>query len=180
MKPRVLCLLAEGFEELELVAPVDFLRRAGADVVLAVVGDSLECRGRNGMILRGDVFLDDTGTDAFDLLFIPGGPGVAKLRADGRAARLARAFTDAGKSVAAICAAPLVLHDAGLLGARMFTAHFSVLEELPAAQTGERVVEDGAVITSRGAGTAAEFGLCLVDRLFGADKAGEIARSVMA
>jgi 4-methyl-5(b-hydroxyethyl)-thiazole monophosphate biosynthesis len=118
--------------------------------------------------------------DDFDLLLIPGGAAVAKLRADGRAAELAKTFVQAGKPVAAICAGPLVLEDAGLLEGKRFTAHFSAANELPGAQTGERVMEDGLIITSRGAGTALEFGLALVDRLFGEAQEEEIARAIMA
>ena len=181
MKKRVLCLVADGVEELELVAPVDVLRRAGAEVVLAVVGEGIHVTGRNGMLLHGDVLLDDAGAPGdFDLLFIPGGAAVGVLRADGRAAELARKFFAEGKPVAAICAGPLVLEDAGLLEGRRFTAHFSAANELPGAQTGERVVEDGLLMTSRGAGTALEFGLAMVDRLFGEAKEEEIARAIMA
>ena len=181
MKKRVLCLLADGVEELELVAPVDVLRRAGAEVVLAVLGDNFTVTGRNGLVLHGEARLDD-GLDAadFDLLLIPGGPAVAALRQDGRPATLARDFVAAGKPVAAICAGPLVLHDAGLLAGKRFTAHSSVADELPGAQTGERVLEDGLLVTSRWAGTALEFGLALVDRLFGEAKEEEIARAIMA
>ena len=82
--------------------------------------------------------------------------------------------------MAAICAGPLVLQDAGLLAGKRFTAHFSVAGELPGAQTGERVLQDGLLITSRGAGTALEFGLALVDHLFGETKEEEIARAIMA
>ena len=180
MKKRVLCLLADGVEELELVAPVDVLRRAGAEVVLAAVGNGTEVTGRNGLVLRGDASLNGLETENFDLLLIPGGAAVAGLRKDGRAAGLARQFVDGGKPVAAICAGPLVLEDAGLLEGKRFTAHFSAANELPGAQTGERVVEDGLIITSRGAGTALEFGLALVDRLFGEAAEEEIARTIMA
>ena len=180
MKKRVLCLLADGVEELELVAPVDVLRRAGAHVVLATLGETAEVTGRNGVALRGDLPLAGLKTGDFDLLLIPGGAAVAKLRADGRPAELASRFVSEGKPVAAICAGPLVLEDAGLLGGKRFTAHVSTANELPAAQTGERVVEDGLIITSRGAGTALEFGLALVDRLFGEAKEEEIARGIMA
>jgi 4-methyl-5(b-hydroxyethyl)-thiazole monophosphate biosynthesis len=179
MKKRVLCLLAEGVEELELVAPVDVLRRAGAEVVVASLGPDLEAAGRNGIVLRGDVALAAVATGDFDLLFIPGGPAVSVLRLDGRAVELAKKFVAAGKPVAAICAGPLVLEDAGLLEGKRFTAHASVANELPGALTGERVVEDGLIMTSRGAGTALEFGLAMVDRLFGEAKEEEIARSIM-
>jgi len=180
MKKRVLCLLADGVEELELVAPVDVLRRAGADVVLAAVGGDPVATGRNGLVLQADVLLAGLQTGDFDLLLIPGGAAVSFLRKDGRAAELARQFVDSGKPVAAICAGPLVLEDAGLLEGKRFTSHFSAVNELPGAQTGERVVEDGLIITSRGAGTALEFGLALVDRLFGEAKEEEIARAIMA
>ena len=92
MKKRVLCLLADGVEELELVAPVDVLRRAGAEVVLATVGDGAEVTGRNGLVLRGDAVLSALGADGFDLLLIPGGAAVAALRKDGRPAARARQF----------------------------------------------------------------------------------------
>jgi len=180
MVKRVLCLLADGVEELELVAPVDVLRRAGAEVVMAAVGDGIQVVGRNGITLRADALLADLSAAAFDLLLIPGGSAVAKLRADGRAARLAGEFVAAGKPVAAICAGPLVLEDAGLLEGKCFTAHFSAANELTGAQCGERVLVDGLIITSRGAGTAVEFGLALVDRLFGQSKEEEIARAIMA
>lgn len=180
MTPRVLCLLADGVEELDLIAPVDVLRRAGAEVVLAVVGEGLHIKGRNGIVLHGEVPLDAVAGETFDLLLVPGGAAVAALRQDGRPAALARQFVEAGKPVAAICAGPLVLADAGLLDGRRFTAHASVVNELPEAQTGERVVEDDLLITARGAGTALEFGLALVDRLFDQTKEDEIARTIMA
>ncbi|MEX1044750.1 MAG: DJ-1 family glyoxalase III [Chthoniobacterales bacterium] len=180
MTKRVLCLVADGVEELELIAPVDVLRRAGAEVVLAAVGEGIHVTGRNDLVLHADQTLDAVQAEDFDLLFIPGGAAVAGLRADGRPAVLAQSFVQAGKPVAAICAGPLVLADAGLLEGKRFTAHFSVVNELPAAQTGERVVEDGLIITSRGAGTALEFGLALVDRLFGEAQEEEIARAIMA
>ena len=180
MTKRVLCLVADGVEELELIAPVDVLRRAGAEVVMAAIGEGIHLTGRNGIVLHADALLSGLDPSTFDLLLIPGGAAVAKLRADGRAAELAAAFVSANKPVAAICAGPLVLEDAGLLEGKCFTAHFSAANELPGAQSGERVLEDGLIITSRGAGTALEFGLALVDRLFGEAKEEEIGRAIMA
>jgi len=180
MTKRVLCLVADGVEELELIAPVDVLRRAGVEVVMAAIGEGIHLTGRNGIVLHADALLSGLDPSAFDLLLIPGGAAVAKLRADGRAAELAAAFVSANKPVAAICAGPLVLGDAGLLEGKRFTGHFSVANELPGAQSGERVLEDGLIITSRGAGTALELGLALVDRLCGEAKEEEIARAIMA
>lgn len=180
MTKRVLCLLAPGFEEIEAVTPVDLLRRAGAEVVLASVTGDLIVTGRCSVAVRVDAALRDVSEQEFDLLLIPGGPGVKTLRTDGRPAQLARAYARLGRSIGAICAAPTVLNDAGLLAGRRFTAHSSVHPELPGALGDERVVEDGQLITSRGAGTAVDFGLALVKRLFGEEKAGEIAASIMA
>jgi len=179
MPHRVLCLLAPGFEEIEAVTPVDLLRRAGADVVVAALEGLDVVTGRSAIGLRPDALLYDVQDLEFDLLLLPGGPGVKGLRADGRAARLAKSFADAGKPVAAICAAPTVLHDAGLLAGRRYTAHFSVMDELKTA-SGERVEEDDLIITSRGAGTAVDFGLAVVRRLYGPEKAAEIAQAIMA
>ena len=180
MKKRVLCLLVDGFEEIEALTPVDLLRRAGAEVVLASLAAERHVTGRCQVAIHADALLADVMEENFDLLLIPGGPGVAALRADGRPARLAAAFARAGKPVAAICAAPTVLADAGLLTGKRFTAHFSVYEELPAAIPTQPVVEDGLLLTSRGAGTAFAFGLALVRRLFGEETAKEIAQSTMA
>jgi protein deglycase len=85
-----------------------------------------------------------------------------------------------GENCSGICAGPAVLKDAQLLENRKFTARFSVYDELSNALAKERVVRDGAVLTSRGAGTAMDFGLAIVQTLFGAEKSNEIARSIMA
>ena len=180
MPKRVLCLLGDGFEEIETLMPVDLLRRAGAEVVMASVMGGEFVRGRSQVTVRADARLADVRPQEFDLLLIPGGPGVKALRADGRAAKLAAEFAKAGKIVASICAGPTVLGDAGLLAGKRFTAHCSVYGELPSALASERVVEDGNLITSRGAGTALDFGLALVRRLFGEEKAKEVAESIMA
>jgi 4-methyl-5(b-hydroxyethyl)-thiazole monophosphate biosynthesis len=179
MNKRVLCLLAPEFEEIEALAPVDLLRRAGAEVVLASVHGGRQVAGRCGITVQADAALAEVADQPFDLLLIPGGPGVKELRADRRAALLASRFVREGRPVAAICAAPTVLADAGLLANKRFTAHFSVHADLPQALVNERVVKDGLLITSRGAGTAVEFGMALVEELLGKPKAEEIARAIM-
>lgn len=179
MNKRVLCLLAAGFEEIETVTPIDLLRRAAVDVTVAALGESLSVTGRSGLTMQADVLLSQVDGGDYDLLFLPGGPGVKGMREDGRPAALAQAFASAGKTVTAICAAPAILHDAGVLAGKAFTAHFSVREELGGTRE-DRVVMDGGVITSRGAGTALDFGLALVRELCGQEKADEIAKSIMA
>jgi 4-methyl-5(b-hydroxyethyl)-thiazole monophosphate biosynthesis len=180
MKKRVLCLLFPGFEEVEAIAPVDLLRRAGVEVVVASVTGEKLVTGRCEITVQADAALADVMEQEFDLLLIPGGPGVKALRADGRAAKLAQAYAQAGKPVAAICAAPTVLKDAGLLVGKRFTSHAGVLPELPDSLVQERVVEDGGLITSRGAATSVDFGLALVRRLCGEAAAAEVAKGIMA
>ena len=180
MKKRVLCLLFTGFEEIETVAPVDLLRRAGVEVVVASLTGEKLVTGRCNITVQADAALADVAEQDFDLLLIPGGPGIKAVRADGRTAKLAQAYAQAGKPVAAICAAPTVLLDAGLLTGRRFTSHAGVLAELPASQVRERVVEDGNLITSRGAATSVEFGLALVRRLCGDAAVAEVAKGIMA
>ena len=179
MPKKVLCLLVSGLEEIETVAPVDLLRRAGVEVTLATLNGNQVVMGRSNISLQADAGLSAVDIKQFDLLLLPGGPGVKVLRADGRPAQLARDFAQAGKVVAAICAAPLVLADAGLLTGRKFTAHFSTQAELPQALHAEKVVQDGNIVTSRGAGTAIEFGLALVGRLCGEAAAQGVAKAIM-
>lgn len=180
--PTVLAILAEGFEEIEAVTPIDLLRRAGADVTTAALGDGIHVTGRTGITLHADTTLAAVVAtpQLFDCLFLPGGPGVKLLRADPRVRSLLLSHHAAGKWLAAICAAPTVLHDAGLLAGRRYTAHFSVANELSAILADQRVVADDRLLTSRGAGTALDFGLLLVEKLYSAEKSREIGRSVSA
>ena len=180
MSKRVLCLLFPGFEEIETIAPVDLLRRAGVEVVVASLTGEKLVTGRCNVTVQADAALADVAEQEFDLFLIPGGPGIKAVRADGRAARLAQAYLQAGKPVAAICAAPTVLKDAGLLTGKRFTSHAGVLPELPESQVQERVVEDGNLITSRGAATSVDFGLALVRRLCGEAAVAEVAKGIMA
>jgi 4-methyl-5(b-hydroxyethyl)-thiazole monophosphate biosynthesis len=176
--PSALVLLADGFEEIEAVAPIDLLRRAGVDVVTASLNENRHATGRSGITAHADAALSAVGDRLFDLLFLPGGAGVKHLRADPRVRAAVLAHYAAERWVAAICAAPTVLHDCGLLQGRRYTAHFSVADELPAILAAERVVTDGRVTTSRGAGTAVEFGLHLVGLLVSPAKADEIGKAI--
>jgi 4-methyl-5(b-hydroxyethyl)-thiazole monophosphate biosynthesis len=179
MAKTILCILVPGFEEIETIAPIDLLRRAGATVTIASLTGEKLVAGRCNITIQAEVALAEVTAPDFDMLLLPGGPGVKALRADGRPAQLAKAYAQAGKPVAAICAAPTVLADAGLLAGKRFTAHFSVHGELPQVLANERVVVDGNLITSRGAGTAVDFGLALVRHLFGDTAAQEVAKAIM-
>lgn len=178
--PTVLVILPEGFEEIEAIAPIDLLRRAGAEVTIASLSPSPHVTGRCNITMHADTTLAEAGAKTYDLIFLPGGPGVLNLRGDMRVRELVQQQAASGRWLAAICAAPTVLHDAGLLEGRRYTAHFSVAKQLPNILVDERVVVDGKIITSRGAGTSIDFGLVLVDQLFSFDKAREISAAICA
>ncbi|MBI3885653.1 MAG: DJ-1/PfpI family protein [Opitutae bacterium] len=174
----VLTILAEGFEEIEAFAPVDLLRRAGVEVTVATLAENRHATGRSGITAHGDVALSAVQDQWFDLVFLPGGAGVKHLRADARVSALVRRHHAEGRWLAAICAAPVILHDCGLLGGRRYTAHPSVADELPEILHGERVVTDGNITTSRGAGTASDFGLHLAALLTSPAKANEVGKAI--
>ena len=182
MATTVLTLLADGFEEIEATAPIDLLRRAEAEVTVASCSDSLDVTGRSTITLRADTLLSHIPEPlAFDLLVLPGGPAVFELRKRPEILDLIRDFADTGKPIGAICAAPLLLLDAGLITTdSTCTAHGSTGDEIPQLIQNQPVVQDGQIITSRGAGTAVEFGLCLINRLFGTEKECGIRASIHA
>ena len=174
---KVLALVFDGFEEIELITPVDLLRRAEADVLIAATGSSLLVTGRSRIHLTADCHLSSVNTASFDALLIPGGPGIAAQRELGHIAPIAADFVANGKTVAAICAAPLILADAGVLAGRKFTAHFST--GLHEADSSRPVVTDGPIITSRGAGTAMDFALALLSHLCGDDTKSKVSSAIM-
>lgn len=177
---KVLAILAEGFEEIEAITPIDLLRRAEIEVTVAALGEGIHVTGRNGLTVHADLTLSSLPPTEFDAVFLPVGPGVKHLRASPEVIALVQAQHQAGRLVAAICAAPTVLHDAGLLEDRRYTAHFSVAKELGRVLADERVVLDGNILTSRGAGTALDFGLAMVSQLTGKNRAADVARSICA
>ena len=180
--PRVLLLLPEGFEEIETITPIDILRRAGIEVVVAALAPGIHVTGRCGVTMHADLPLSAIPEgERFDALVIPGGPGVRALRDDPRVVPLVRAHAEAGRWIGAICAAPLVLRDAGLIepGTR-YTAHPSAANELPDRLPDARVVRHGRILTSRGAGTALDFGLELIEVLVSREKRAEVAASICA
>jgi len=188
-KKRALLLLHPGFEEIEAVTPADLLRRAGVEVVLASITADLEVEGGRGMTLKADALLSSLKDPAatFDLLILPGGPGVGALRANAGARdpilELARAFHARGTWIAAICAAPLLLLDAGIASPLRVTSFPGAAEEMRAgarAYAEDRVVLDRNVVTSRGAGTSEEFSLALIALLAGAGEAEDVRRRIVA
>lgn len=170
-----LILFADGSEELEAVTLINILRRGGVNVTVAGLhGGPL--RGSRGTVLLPDTTLDEAQTGQYDMVVLPGGqPGTSNFKADARVLKLVRQMNEAGKYVAAICAAPSVLAEAGLLKGKRATCYPTCLDAYPDVhlQT-SAVAEDGKIITSRGPGTAMDFALTLLEHLAGQKKRQEI------
>jgi protein deglycase len=166
---RVLIPLAQGCEELEAVTVIDILRRGGIEVVTAGLGAGPVTASR-GTVLLPDVELEQALHQAYDMVVLPGGmPGSEHLKNDARVIALLKRMAVSGKIVAAICAAPMALHAAGLLQGKAVTSFPGVLDQLPGSHhySGDGVVVDGNIVTSRGPGTAMDFALTLVELLAG-------------
>ena len=178
--PRVLIPLAQGCEELEAVTLIDILRRAGIEVIAAGL-DEGPVRASRGVVLLPDTPLERVLDEHFDLIVLPGGmPGMTHLRADRRLLALLKKTAADGGRVAAICAAPAVLADAGLLDGRRATSYPGFLDGIAGVIPCEdSVVEDGGVITSRGPGTALDFALHLVAILVGVTRRNEVEAALM-
>lgn len=162
---KVAVVFAEGFEEIEALSPVDVFRRAGFDCSMLGL-ESASVTGSHGIQVAMDGVFDGN-LDAYDLVVLPGGmPGSTNLHDhEGLIASL-QARNKAGKYVAAICAAPIVLERAGLLEGRKFTCFPGVEEQIASGEhQTDLVVVDDNIVTSRGAGTALAFAYALVDLL---------------
>lgn len=176
-----LVLLAKGFEEVEAVTPIDFLRRAGVLVQILAIGGSLEVEGGHSIVMHADALIEDYQGLA-DAIVIPGGGGGSQnLAASVAVGQLIKAFHSSGKLVGAICAAPaVVLAPLGLLTGKRFTCYPGMETTVSGAVfSADRVVQDDQLITSRGAGSAAEFSLAIIEALLGANKAREIHQSTV-
>ncbi len=169
---RVLVPLAQGCEELEAVTIIDLLRRADIEVVTAGL-DAQPVTASGGVVLIPDVELDKVLDDDFDMMVLPGGlPGADNLDNDPRIHQMLKQMQEKGKYTAAICAAPKVLANAGLLADRQAVSYPGILDtmDLPSTRVLQQaVVSDDKVITSRGPGTAMDFALALIEHLLGSE-----------
>ena len=178
--PTALVPIAEGCEEIEAVIIIDTLRRAGWTVVSAGLEEGPVTCSR-GVRIVPDARWSDVDVSACDLLVLPGGgPGTEALRRDPRVLEAIRVFDAQQKTIAAVCAAPLVLQEAGILDGREVTCHPSVADNLTVGRHVDRaVVADGNLVTSQGPGTAFAFALTLIARVDGEDKAEAIRRAMV-
>ena len=164
---KILVPISNGTEEMEAVIIIDMLRRAGCDVTVAGDGDVVVCAW--GTRILPDMMIDDIADDdVYDAIVLPGGTqGVNHFIANEQLEQIIKRHHATKSLIGAICAAPLVLHDFGLLPDNaVVTSHPGVAETFaPYTYTLERVAADGNIVTSRGAGTAFEFALALIRRL---------------
>lgn len=179
---RVLIPLAQGFEDMEAVTVIDLLRRAQIEVISAGLEDG-PVRGSRDTVLVPDTTLDAVLDQEFDMIVLPGGlPGSQRLDKDERIHRLLRRYHSEDRLVAAICAAPKVLANAGILSGKSATSYPGAvtLEDYPEVKLlGAPVVVDGKVITSRGPGTAMDFALQLIESLAGRAKRDEVETALV-
>jgi 4-methyl-5(b-hydroxyethyl)-thiazole monophosphate biosynthesis len=177
---RALVPLAQGCEELEAITITDLLVRAGVDVTTAGL-DNQPVTASRGTRLIPNTNIDVVKNELFDLIVLPGGlPGANHLRDDPRIQTLLKNHADQQKLVAAICAAPKALAEAGLLDNKRLTCYPGSLNEYPQITPQTSAIEiDGRIITSRGPGTAMDFALTLIEQLEGKVKRDEIEQQLV-
>lgn len=177
----VYVFLAEGFELVEALAPVDVLRRAGIETKLVGV-TGREVAASNGVVVRADLTAEEAGTEGLLAVVLPGGlPGTLNLEKSPAVQGMVDYCAAEGKLVGAICAAPSILAHKGLLQGREATAFPKFQEDLAAGGaklSGRYVCQDGLFVTGRGMGVSTEFGLKLVEALASPEKAEEIRATI--
>ena len=177
----VYILLADGFEEIEALAPCDMLRRADVEVRLVSVTEKLHVSGTHGISIMADLTVSEMNSREIEMLVFPGGmPGAKNLDEHPRTDILVRHCLDRNAYLAAICAAPMILGKRGVLAGKKAICFSGFEKYLAGAEImeGERVVRDGNIVTAVGAGAAVDFGLKLVEIMKGKETAESIRASI--
>jgi 4-methyl-5(b-hydroxyethyl)-thiazole monophosphate biosynthesis len=177
----VYVLLGTGFEEVEAIAPIDLLRRAGISV-LTVGVEGKTVTGSHGIPVVADIEIGQMDLTDLDMIVLPGGlGGVATVRKSEAALEALRFAWENGKYVAAICAGPTVLADLGITNGRTATCYPGCESGMGSANTVSDVpcVVDGKLITGASAGCAVPFALALIETLKGSEEAQKIARQIV-
>lgn len=173
--------LADGFEDIEGLAVVDLLRRAKINTKTVSIKETREVTASHGVTLFTDVLFSETDFSDADVLVLPGGlQGTLNLKAYKPLEDLLKEFYGAERRIAAICAAPSIFGALGFLKGRKATSYPTFMDKLEGADLSTNcVVIDGHVTTSRGMGTAIDFGLSLIAQLISQEKADEIAAQIV-
>lgn len=169
--------LADGFEEIEAISIIDVLRRAGFQVTVVSMNEKMDVAGSHEITVKADALFEDLDYDNIDMIVLPGGmPGAANLKAHSGLREEILNFYDMNKPLAAICAAPMVFGNLGLLKEKRATCYPGFEEELHGAIiTGEAVEQTENIITGKGAGVAIKFALKIVELFNGKEVADELA-----
>ncbi|WP_373810992.1 DJ-1 family glyoxalase III [Porphyromonas macacae] len=178
---KAFIFLAPGFEETEAIGTIDVLKRGGVDIkIVSVTGDTF-VESAHGVGIKADIYLPDVKVEEADALILPGGmPGAENLKKDMTVRSLVDAMYAKGGLVAAICAAPMVLGDLGLLKNKKATCYPGFESEMTGAvATGQPVEQDGNIITGKGPAFAYRFGLAILTYLRGNDVAEEVAQGML-
>ena len=178
---KVSVLLADGFEEVEALTVVDLLRRATIYVDTVSITEEYTVHGSHGINVQTEDLFEEVNFVESDMIVLPGGmPGPKHLDEHAGVRRVVKDFFEDGKKIGAICAAPTVLSNLGILKGKRVTCYPAMEKEIQgAALTGAPVTVDGNIITSQGVGTAIDFALKLIEVLSGKEKAEEIAESIV-
>lgn len=177
---KIFLFLAEGFEEIEAVAPIDIFRRADIEVTtVSVTSDKVVC-GAHGISVVADVVFAEMDFSGDYLLFLPGGmPGTANLDQHEGLRNLILTHAEKGNNIAAICAAPSILGKLGLLKGKEAICYPGFESQLLDAEISEStVVKSGSIYTAKAAGVAIEFALRIVEDIKGVEVAQKIARAI--
>ncbi len=178
---NIAVFLADGFEEVEAIAPIDLLRRGGMNVTTVSIMGRTTVHGAHNIDVEADTVFEKFDFTGVDMLVLPGGgPGTKNLKAYTPLLEKVKEFDAAGKYIAAICAAPTIFGMLGLLQGKKATCYGGMEGELTGAQAvKDAVVVDGHIITSRGMGTATQFGLKLLEIFTDKATADQMAATVM-
>ncbi|MDR1595782.1 MAG: DJ-1/PfpI family protein [Puniceicoccales bacterium] len=178
MNGEICVVFGDGVEEMELVTPVDIFARSGMWSRLFSAKNSPHVTGAHGIKFIADGVVEKLDCSIYDCLVIPGGPGSFVLKDNRLVLETVKKFSKSGKVVCAICAAPIVLHSAGILEGKKFCSHQCVHDVLKNADKTDKVVVDGNLITANGPGAATEFALAIVTRLCGKRVASHVAEDM--
>lgn len=185
MRKKVAVMLAQGFEPMEVVSPVDAMRRAGLDVTCVSIMPTEPVTGGQDIAVMADANLDGVNLGAFDAIVVPGGSeGVQNLLGCSELLEVLPLYASGkdGRHLASICAGPMVLNKAGVLAGRKVTCYPGCQEGFPEGsyQGVVGVVRDGNLITASGPGQALDFGVAIVEALCGRETADSVASGMLA
>ena len=181
MMKTILVFLADGFEEIEAITPIDVLRRAGLNVQTVSVMDKQTVSGAHGIPVVADKMFADIHLEDAEMLLLPGGlPGATNLDAHQGLSNMIMAFASEEKPLSAICAAPLVFGNRGLLQGKKATCYPGFESYLTGAEYTAALVEtDGNFITAKGPGAAMDFAFAIVEKYCGVEKVNELKSGMM-